>query len=126
MMTATAIKESLSECIQAQLDTVAQWHEPDSFEKPGGRDLLGLVLAEHWINFSLWHTEDEARRTDVGAEVIAECKRKIDRLNQQRNDQIEVMDRYLVDLISPLLPEDAKDLVNTETLGMALDRLSIL
>jgi hypothetical protein len=70
--------------------------------------------------------EDEARRTDVGPEVIADCKRRIDALNQERNDLIERIDVCIVALIADLIPAGAKKRHNTETLGSVLDRLSIL
>ena len=70
--------------------------------------------------------EDTARRRDVGDDVIAACKRDIDALNQERNDLIEQVDGCLVGLLEPLLPAAAEDRFNTETVGMGLDRLSIL
>jgi hypothetical protein len=85
-----------------------------------------LALREHLVNFRLWHVEDEARAVDVGPEVIADCKRRIDALNQRRNDLIEQVDAEIVELLLPVLPADAADMHNTETLGSALDRMSIL
>jgi hypothetical protein len=58
--------------------------------------------------------------------VIADCKRKIDALNQKRNDAVEAVDRCLVSILEPLLPKSASLRQNTETAGMAVDRLSIL
>ncbi|MFW6236149.1 MAG: DUF4254 domain-containing protein [Desulfovibrionales bacterium] len=120
-------KALLTTGITAQLDAVSRWHEQEpNADEFSGEGLLPLVLQEHWINFQLWHVEDEARRTDVGPEVIARCKRSIDGHNQKRNDTIEAMDRMLLQLIEPLLPPDAPFRYNTETMGMALDRLSII
>ena len=59
-------------------------------------------------------------------DVIADCKYRIDRLNQERNDRIERVDACLVALLSPLLPASPAPHINTESLGMAIDRLSIL
>ncbi len=39
---------------------------------------------------------------------------------------IEEIDKYLVALIAPHLPKGATSRINTETVGMAIDRLSIL
>lgn len=47
-------------------------------------------------------------------------------LNQERNDRIERVDACLVALLSPLLPASPAPHINTESLGMAIDRLSIL
>jgi hypothetical protein len=46
-------------------------------------------------NLELWHLEDEARRRDVGLEYIGGIKRKIDLVNQQRNDYIDKIDEIL-------------------------------
>ena len=93
---------------------------------PGPETLNALILSQHLRNFRLWHVEDIARRRDVGPEVIADCKRRIDTLNQERNDRIEKVDVCLLNMLAPLLPPDAGQAMNTESLGMAVDRLSIL
>jgi hypothetical protein len=122
----------LEACFADQVNFTAFWHEhtpdasPACSEEPGTESLCGLVLVQHFYNFNLWHTEDEARRMDVDSAVIAGCKRRIDGLNQKRNDAIEAVDRCLVSILEPLLPKSAPLRQNTETVGMAIDRLSIL
>lgn len=112
-----------------RLQTVAcaQWHValPESLPE-NEHPLIALVLAEHWVNFRLWHVEDEARMRDVDDSVIADCKRRIDRLNQMRNDLIEDVDQWICRFLEPVLPADAPHRFNTETVGSALDRLSIM
>jgi cell division protein FtsB len=128
----TDIEKMLMWCPAEQLAAVARWHErePAAAEHPAG-DASGLellrilVLREHLVNFRLWHVEDKARRMDAGFEVVARCKQEIDALNQERNDLIERVDELLTALMKPLLPPSNAG-HNTETLGMALDRLSIL
>lgn len=118
-------------CFAEQLETVRIWHAEDELweykdQGPPEVDLFKqLVIAQHLINFKLWHVEDAARRRDVEPELIMECKRKIDNLNQKRNDLIEQVDTALIQILEPHLPE-ADDKYNTETPGSALDRLSIL
>ena len=134
-MTATdipSLERTLSACVKAQTDAVPAWHATEPSAKPSGPDAGGLdrfralVLEQHLANFRIWHREDAARRRDVGDDVIAACKRDIDALNQERNDLIEQVDACLVGLLESLLPAVAEDRCNTETVGMALDRLSIL
>nr|WP_209280104.1 DUF4254 domain-containing protein [Desulfobaculum xiamenense] len=126
------MKECLEQCFAEQAAFVAAWHEaePDDIAVPEGEatpaTLRALVAREHLRNYRLWHVEDEARRKDVDAEVIARCKREIDGLNQSRNDHMERVDACVVELVSGLLPQDAAERYNTETIGAALDRLSII
>ena len=46
-------------------------------------------------NLKLWQLEDEARREDVSLAYIGGIKRKIDAVNQQRNDLIDKIDELL-------------------------------
>jgi len=126
------IKETIRDAIAHQIRSVMDWHygEPVYEMEPEG-DLHGvagfreLVGRQHWANFQLWHVEDRARRQDVDAKIIADCKHAIDKLNQKRNDLIERVDGCLVGMLMPVLPEGGADRYNTETVGAALDRLSI-
>ena len=83
------------------------------------------IAVDHRCNVSLWDEEDQARRTDVGADAIAANKRAIDRFNQQRNDAIEKVDEALLARIAAVaVARDAWH--NSETAGAMIDRLSIL
>jgi len=111
--------------LQLHETTVARWHNGEIDNPYHG--FLGLVCSEHQQNFRLWHQEDLARSPAASDAEIAEVKRQIDRLNQQRNDLIERLDdRLIAELraagVSPL-PEAR---INSETPGSVIDRLSIL
>ena len=145
---ASALLDLLDQCPRLQDEATAAWHaaepedrhaHPEAFAHvapdpaadalAGPVTLYALTLAQHLRNFRLWHVEDVARRRDVGPEIIADCKRRIDRLNQERNDRMERVDACLIALLEPLLPparEEERPRQNTESLGMAVDRLSIL
>ncbi|MBU1228612.1 MAG: DUF4254 domain-containing protein [Proteobacteria bacterium] len=130
-----AILALLQRAFVDQEQSVPTWHRQEpafAAEIPDAPDAEGfadLALRQHWANFCLWHVEDRARRKDAGPELIADCKYAIDKLNQERNDLIERLDRFLVLALEPLLPPQVEGLrprYNTESLGVALDRGSIL
>ena len=113
--------------MERQLKEVEQWHEElpqdDSSESA---DFPSLVSAQHQVNFELWHQEDLARDPDVSDSKIAGVKRAIDVLNQRRNDLIEQLDQFLVNVLSRenVNTTDQTEL-NSETPGSMIDRLSI-
>ena len=91
------------------------------------RGFLHLVCEQHQRNFLLWHEEDKARDPTASDHEIAAVKRRIDRLNQERNDWIERLDESILKSLAawgvrPL----TRAKLNTETPGAAIDRLSIL
>lgn len=125
------LKAALESAFASQVSLTDQWHErepemPVCSDEHTLENLGSLILRDHYYNFMLWHVEDEARRKDVDDAVIADCKRKVDTFNQKRNDAIEDVDKCLVGLMEPHLSCNAASRQNTETVGMAVDRLSIL
>ncbi len=113
--------------LERQLKEVEQWHEElpqdDSSESA---DFPSLVSTQHQVNFELWHQEDLARDPGVSDSKIAEVKRAIDVLNQRRNDLIEQLDQFLVNVLSRenVKTTDQTEL-NSETPGSMIDRLSV-
>ena len=117
----------VSELLEKQLKEVLQWHvkspETDYMKT---FDFPSLVSRQHYVNFELWHQEDMARDSDAPDSKIAAVKRAIDVLNQRRNDMIEQMDQYLLNVLQKNnihYTEDAE--MNSETPGSIIDRLSI-
>lgn len=88
------------------------------------KEFLALVEENHAFNYQLWHTEDKARRDDMGFEYVYRAKRRIDHYNQQRNNRMEAMDDWLFTHLNPSTLETCP--VHSETPGMIIDRLSIL
>ena len=104
---------------------IAAWHTEDV-----SNPYLGfpqVVCQQLSYNFLLWHEEDKVRSSSASTETIAEAKRSIDRLNQQRNDWMEQID----DAVSAYLGEEGALPMpgasqNSESIGSIIDRLSIL
>jgi cell division protein FtsB len=105
--------------------TVERWHRQEIDNPYEG--FLQLVCQQHERNYRLWHEEDVARSPDAADAQIAAVKRKIDSLNQQRNDLIEKLDDALIaNLVAWSVKPRRGAKLNTETPGSAIDRLSIL
>ncbi len=105
--------------------TVRRWHQQEIDNLYEG--FSHLVCEQHKRNFLLWHEEDVARCPNVSDREIANVKRAIDKLNQQRNDHIEKLDDHLTgQLASERITPDAGAPINSETPGSIIDRLSIM
>lgn len=114
----------IGEIVRIHDELVANWHRgPLAYTHQG---ILGIICEQHRFNFLLWHEEDIARSPVVSDAEIAGVKRRIDVYNQQRNDWIERIDEALAESLEAAgvtAQPDAR--LNTETVGSAVDRLSI-
>ena len=111
--------------VQLQVDTVAKWHETPIENSYEG--FMQLVCQQHEFNYRLWHEEDIARAKDVSDAEIAQVKRNIDVLNQNRNDHIEKIDDVITIMLDEASVAPAENApINTETAGSVIDRLSIM
>ena len=114
----------IPEFLTRQLDLVDRWHR-SPYEVSEDRDFKNSIDGQHWANFLLWHEEDLARDPDTTDRIIAQVKRNIDKLNQQRNDLIEQLDEYLLSHLQTVAVPSADAQINSETPGSIIDRLSI-
>lgn len=89
--------------------------------------LLSLVQTQHYFNCALWAQEDIGRSAHLTDTELAKVKRRIDRLNQHRNDWIELVNEYFTTLLTELSTRPKENArLNSETVGSVIDRLSIL
>lgn len=129
---------------------IQSWHAPDGVLRPeveampdNDDTFLDRVEAQARRNVLLWAQEDLARDPKADDATIATVKRRIDNLNQARNDRIEQLDEALAAMLYPeglpTLDRDADERDaggaireanaprwNTETPGSAIDRLAIM
>lgn len=117
--------ESLHQIDLLQMRLVERWHQEEPFLSREG--FLGLVEQQHLQNYLLWHEEDKARDPEADDHEIAGVKRRIDGLNQKRNDLIEKLDEAILTELQKegTLPVQTAPL-NSETPGSIIDRSSIL
>lgn len=106
------------------------FHVPDTLDRlldqipPKDRERTReSVRRLHEVNSALWTAEDNVRAA-TDTDTVA-YKRVIDQLNRKRNDLIDRIDEGFTHL-SALHPSRPSTPVHTETLGSALDRLSVV
>ena len=100
------------------------WPENFKLNHQASNSIYEFIASNHFFNTKLWNEEDLARRQKVSDSEIANNKRAIDKFNQARNDYIEKIDDYILNIIPFLSKMVGKQ--NSETLGAMIDRLSIL
>lgn len=84
-----------------------------------------LFFMKNHIDSVQWHLEDIIRDPEIELTYALSIKRRIDSLNQQRTDLVELIDDYFLDKYKDVqIQSDAT--INTESPAWAIDRLSIL
>ena len=116
------IPSLVKQIIAFHQQAICNWQQSPVTTQQSG--LMSYIESNHLFNFKLWNAEDRARRTDMGDNFVVTAKREIDFYNQQRNNQMENIDKTMIELLSPLSPQQCP--VNSEAPGMIIDRLSIL
>ena len=126
LSTITELCNLIDSAIESHEKFTIVWHNNKSIEIDIANPFMQIVAKNHLMNFKLWHIEDIARRTDASHEIIANCKHEIDLLNQKRTDYYELIDTHFISQLANLtnIAENAPK--NTESIGMIIDRLSIL
>jgi hypothetical protein len=112
-------------------EAIKNYHLRDSvnqdFKTPyeNQNDFDAILYKKCWIDSVQWHLEDLVRDPDIQPEEAIRYKRRIDSLNQQRTDLVELIDDYIYQNFKNIkIAKNAR--LNTETPGWAIDRLSIL
>lgn len=84
-----------------------------------------LIYKKNHIDTIQWHVEDEIRRPDLPDVELVGLKRRIDSLNQERTDTVEILDDLIYNHFKTVdrYPEAR---MNSETPAWLLDRMSIL
>ncbi len=87
---------------------------------------MAHAIQQHRANFELWHIEDEARAPGANDAELAKLKRRIDGVNQRRNDLVEELDGMLLEELALRGLPCGEAPLHSETPGLMIDRLSIL
>lgn len=116
------ISSLVSQIMDFQQTAIENWKGQDIQYHQSG--WMAFVEANHAFNYQLWNAEDRARRNDMGDAFVVKAKRDIDYFNQQRNNQMEHIDKAMIELFQPASHQVCP--VNSEAPGMMIDRLSIL
>lgn len=120
-----------SEKIQAiYRQSIEDYHTIDNIDQPvcnpyGADQVQHLLYLKCWIDTVQWHVEDEIRNPHINPEYALRLKRRIDQLNQDRTNKVEMIDNYLLKKYHQVqsLPVAR---INSESPAWALDRLAIL
>lgn len=121
--------------ISASANTIFQraiddYHVHDLIDHPinnpyDTNSLEHLLYLKCWIDTAQWHMEDVVRNPEIDPKDGLYWKRRIDKQNQVRTDNVEYIDSYYLQKFADVKAnEDAK--INSESPAWAIDRLSIL
>lgn len=112
--------------------SIQDYHVKDSVDTPivnryAINSLQWYSYLKNWIDTVQWHLEDIIRNPEIDSMDALNLKRRIDASNQERTDIVEVIDELIMSQVVSDSPIDNPSFrINTESVGWALDRLSIL
>lgn len=100
--------------------------EPKVIPQVANLGIKELVRGLHGCNFYSWKADDRSRG-DLDPQVIVRYKRDLDASNLMRNHFMEAIDTLCVSSLQLEIKCDLSGFIlNSETLGQMLDRLSVL
>lgn len=119
-----------TQCLHLFREACVRYHEQTdlapSVESPypaGG--LHDICYRKSWIDTVQWHLEDEIRSPRINADRGWQLKKMIDEYNQRRTDLTETLDARILGSLRDIRHQP-EAVMNSETPGSILDRLSIL
>lgn len=83
------------------------------------------LYLKNWIDAVQWHMEDLVRSVSIKPADALAIMRRIDKLNQDRTDLVELIDSFFLDQYKNVKVQPDVTF-NTESPAWAIDRLSIL
>jgi Protein of unknown function (DUF4254) len=109
---------------------ISDYHLYDSVNTPiknpyPPEDFKHLLYLKSWIDTVQWHLEDEIRNPAIDPVEGLALKRRIDILNQDRTDKVELIDDFFLEKFEQV-EKMADARINTESPAWAIDRSSIL
>jgi hypothetical protein len=118
-------------------EVVGLWHahEADLADWPAAERTLPAPAEPRWehlawrlqlINTFQWHEEDRSRAHGAGDAVLAAVKRSIDASNRRRVQTIDALDVHLHEATTATITPAADAVLNSETPGSIIDRLTVL
>lgn len=112
-------------------EAINQYHIKDNIDQnfvnkyEDSNSIEKLLYKKCWIDTVQWHFEDLIRDPQIAPDKVVELKGRIDASNQDRTDLVEHIDDFLFNLYEQI-PLQENYRINTESIGWAIDRLSIL
>jgi hypothetical protein len=132
------VKKALAKCRDAQDEATCSWHTskpadtsdvcPAQMEKGenGEESLICIVRAQHLMNFTLWHVEDEARRKMWVTTLLPNVNAPLMDITSGAMIFMEKWMPALLICAPPNIAPKPQARFNTESIGAAVDRMSII
>ena len=108
-------------------DLTELWHETAPIKPQDISSPKGLTQWVHYKNFVVWHLEEHVRHPGTSDKEILDAEKTIDEHNIKRLAAIEQIDIWIDNVLQSADVHAERDvLINSETPGSIIDRLSIL